>query len=100
MDNVYKRHLDNHKALVAGLEELGLSLFVEPQYRLPMLNAVCVPDGVDEAAVRKVLREEHKIEIGAGLGPLAGKIWRFGLMGHTARPENVTRVLEVLKSIL
>ncbi len=100
LENVYQRHLDNHKALVAGLEELGLSMFVEPQYRLPMLNAVCVPDGVDEAAVRKVLRDEHKIEIGAGLGPLAGKIWRFGLMGHTARPENVTRVLEVLKSIL
>jgi len=100
LDNVYKRHLDNHKALVAGLEGLGLTMLVEPQYRLPMLNSVCVPDGVDEAAVRNVLLDKYKIEIGAGLGTLAGKIWRIGLMGHTARPENVTRVLEALKSIL
>ena len=100
LESVYKRHFENHKALVAGLEELGLPMLVEPRYRLPMLNAVCVPDGVDEAAVRKVLREKHKIEIGAGLGTLAGKIWRIGLMGHTARPEYVTRLLKALKSIL
>jgi alanine-glyoxylate transaminase/serine-glyoxylate transaminase/serine-pyruvate transaminase len=65
-----------------------------------MLNAVCVPDGVDEAAVRTRLRAEHKIEIGAGLGPLAGKIWRIGLMGHTARPENVDRLLGALRACL
>jgi len=100
LDNVYQRHLDNHKALVAGLEELGLTMLVEPQYRLPMLNSVCVPDGVDEAAVRSVLLDQYKIEVGAGLGTLAGKIWRIGLMGHTARPENVSRVLEALKTIL
>ncbi len=100
LENVYQRHLENHNALVAGLKELGLTMLVDPEYRLPMLNAVGVPDGVDEAAVRKALRERHKIEIGAGLGPLAGKIWRIGLMGHTARPESVTRLLEALKSVL
>jgi alanine-glyoxylate transaminase/serine-glyoxylate transaminase/serine-pyruvate transaminase len=100
LDNVYQRHVKNHQALVTGLEEFGLTMLVESQYRLPMLNAVCVPDDIDEAAVRKALREEHKIEIGAGLGPLAGKIWRVGLMGHTARPENVTRLIEALKKVL
>jgi alanine-glyoxylate transaminase/serine-glyoxylate transaminase/serine-pyruvate transaminase len=61
---------------------------------------VKVPEGVDEAAVRSTLLKEYKIEIGAGLGPLAGKIWRIGLMGHTARPENVARLLTALKRIL
>ena len=61
-----------------------------------MLNAVKIPEGVQEAAVRKTLLEQYDIEIGAGLGPLAGRIWRIGLMGHTARPENVTRVLDAL----
>jgi len=62
-----------------------------------MLNAVSVPPGIDEAAVRKRLLEEDGIEIGAGLGPLAGKIWRVGLMGHTARAENVERFLVAMK---
>jgi alanine-glyoxylate transaminase/serine-glyoxylate transaminase/serine-pyruvate transaminase len=100
LDQAFQRHLDNHKALVKGVEALGLTMLVQSEYRLPMLNAVCVPDGVDEAGVRSVLRTEHKIEIGAGLGPLAGKIWRIGLMGHTARPENVTRFLDALKAVL
>jgi alanine-glyoxylate transaminase/serine-glyoxylate transaminase/serine-pyruvate transaminase len=65
-----------------------------------MLNAVRIPEGVDGAAVRRSLRNDHKIEIGAGIGPLAGKIWRIGLMGHTARAENVERVLEALKTAL
>ena len=99
-DTVYRRHLDNHKALIAGLEELGLTMAVDPAYRLPMLNAVRIPDGVDEAAIRKALREQYRIEIGAGLGPLAGKIWRIGLMGHTARPENVSRLLDALTRVL
>ena len=71
-----------------------------PMQRLPMLNAVKVPEGVDEAAVRKVLLEDHDIEIGAGLGPLAGKVWRVGVMGHTARPENIDRLLGALKATL
>jgi len=99
-DHVFQRHMDNHKALVAGLEKLGLKMVVDPQYRLPMLNSVYVPDGVDEASIRKQLRDTYKIEIGAGLGPLAGKIWRIGLMGHTARPESVTRILDALEQLL
>jgi alanine-glyoxylate transaminase/serine-glyoxylate transaminase/serine-pyruvate transaminase len=100
LDNVYQRHLNYHNELVQGLEGIGLSMLVAPDYRLPMLNSVKVPEGVDEAAVRSTLLKEYKIEIGAGLGPLAGKIWRIGLMGHTARPENVARLLTALKRIL
>jgi len=97
LENAFERHLENHRKLVIGLEKLGLSMFVEPEYRLPMLNAVVVPDGVDEAEVRRRLREEHKIEIGAGLGPMAGKVWRIGLMGESCRGESVERVLSALK---
>jgi alanine-glyoxylate transaminase/serine-glyoxylate transaminase/serine-pyruvate transaminase len=68
--------------------------------RLPMLNAVNIPEGVDDAGIRKALIQDHDIEIGAGLGPLAGKIWRIGLMGHTARKENVDRLLTALKTLL
>ena len=99
-DNVYRRHMDNHEKLVQGLEALGLAMLVTPEARLPMLNSVKVPEGVDEAAVRSTLLKDYRIEIGAGLGPLAGKIWRLGLMGHTARPENVERLLDALKAIL
>ena len=97
---VFDRHRRNHEYLVERLSTLGLSLLVDPQYRLPMLNSVLVPEGVDEAAVRSRLRSEFKIEIGAGLGPLAGKIWRIGLMGHTAREENVDRLVQALKASL
>jgi alanine-glyoxylate transaminase/serine-glyoxylate transaminase/serine-pyruvate transaminase len=100
LDRVYARHQENHDKLVAGLEGWGLQMKVEVPYRLPMLNAVICPEGIDEAGVRKRLRSEFKIEIGAGLGPLAGQIWRIGLMGHTARPENVEQVLGALGAIL
>ena len=99
-EKVFHRHLENHLLLVKGLEKLGLRMLVDESYRLPMLNAVCVPEGIDEASIRKRLRNEFKIEIGGGLGPLAGKIWRIGLMGHTARKENVTRVLSALQNVL
>lgn len=99
-DNVYRRHMTHHKQLVKGLEDLGLTMLVAPGHRLPMLNSVRVPEGIDEAAVRSKLLNRYKIEIGAGLGPLAGKIWRIGLMGHTARQENVFRLLTALKAIL
>jgi len=99
-DNVYQRHMIYHNALVQGLEDMGLSMLVAPASRLSMLNSIRVPEGVDEAAVRSTLLKAYKIEIGAGLGPLAGKIWRIGLMGHTARQENVTRLLAALKAIL
>ena len=100
LDNVYQRHQEAHKALVSGLEGLGLEMLVEADYRLPMLNTVKTPDGIDEALVRKRLLQEHRIEIGSGLGPLAGKVWRIGLMGHTARLANVERFLTALKSVL
>ena len=100
LDKVYARHMENHRLLVKGLEELGLEMLVAPECRLPMLNSVKVPAGVDEAQVRANLLNRHHIEIGAGLGPLAGKIWRIGLMGHTARPENVARLMAALKSEL
>ncbi len=100
LDNVYQRHRHFHLELVKGLEAMGLSMLVAPASRLPMLNSVKVPEGVDEAIVRSTLLKDYKIEIGAGLGPLAGKIWRIGLMGHTARQENVTRLLTALKAIL
>jgi alanine-glyoxylate transaminase/serine-glyoxylate transaminase/serine-pyruvate transaminase len=73
---------------------------VDASCRLPMLNAVCIPDGAEDAEIRSRLLREHKIEIGAGLGPLAGKIWRIGLMGHTARPENVEKLIQALKDVL
>ncbi len=99
-DKVFQRHRESHLTLVNGLKELGLTMLVEEPYRLPMLNAVCVPDGVNELSVRQRLRNEFKIEIGGGLGPLAGKIWRIGLMGHTAKGENVDRLLLALRKAL
>ena len=100
LKSIFARHQNMHHKLVAGLEEMGLEMLVAPEYRLPMLNAVKIPAGVNEASVRAALRKTHKIEIGAGLGPLAGKIWRIGLMGHTARIENVQRLLSALKTEL
>ena len=100
LEHVFARHLEAHKYLVQGLEGMGISMLVEPAYRLPMLNSAYLPDGADDTHVRGELRTKYKIEIGPGLGPLAGKIWRFGLMGHGARPENVDRLLTALKEIL
>ncbi len=99
-ENSFARHRAVHEYLASGLSALGLELTVAKEYRLPMLNAVSVPAGVDEAAVRSRLLKEFDIEIGAGLGPLAGKIWRIGLMGHTARKENVDTLLGALKKVL
>ena len=96
----FERHGLNHRALVAGVEAMGLSMLVDQAYRLPMLNAVCIPDGVDDRAVRGALLKEHCIEIGGGLGPLAGKIWRIGLMGHSCTQENVLRLFGALEEIL
>ena len=99
-ENVYQRHLNMHELLVKGLEDLGLTMLVEPRDRLPMLNSVLVPQAVDEAKIRSSLLNKHRIEIGAGLGPLAGKIWRIGLMGYTARQENIERLINALKEEL
>ncbi|RMG17121.1 MAG: alanine--glyoxylate aminotransferase family protein [Deltaproteobacteria bacterium] len=92
----YARHRRHHEALARGLEAMGLSFVVSPEHRLPMLNAVRIPEGVDDAAVRRALLDEG-IEIGSGLGPFAGSVWRIGLMGHGARRENVIRLLRALR---
>ena len=99
-EKVFQRHMENHLALVEGLKELGLKMLVEEPYRLPMLNAVSTPEGLDELSVRRRLRNEFKIEIGGGLGLLAGKVWRIGLMGYTSRKENVLKLLAALQEVL
>lgn len=99
-DAVIARHQSAHQRLLAGLDGLGLELLVAPECRLPQLNAVKVPDGVDEAAVRARMLDDHGIEIGAGLGPLAGKIWRIGLMGNSARDAAVDRCIEGLSGAI
>jgi alanine-glyoxylate transaminase/serine-glyoxylate transaminase/serine-pyruvate transaminase len=85
---------------VAGLEAMGLSMLVDAEFRLPMLNAVVVPDGVDEAKVRQRLLADYGIEIGGGLGDLAGKIWRVGLMGHSSSRRNVAWFISALEQVL
>jgi alanine-glyoxylate transaminase / serine-glyoxylate transaminase / serine-pyruvate transaminase len=100
LEQVFARHLEVHQYLVEGLRSLGLDMLVVPEFRLPMLNAVKIPEGLDEASVRSRLLAEEDIEIGAGLGPLAGKIWRIGLMGHTARKPNVDRLIGALSKLL
>jgi alanine-glyoxylate transaminase/serine-glyoxylate transaminase/serine-pyruvate transaminase len=96
----FARHQKNHLALAAGLSALGLGLASEEGHRLPMLNAVTVPDGVDEARVRSRLLAEHGIEIGGGLGPMKGKVWRIGLMGESSRQAHVLTVLAALEQAL
>ena len=96
----WERHRRVSDLLRQGMSEIGLSLLGKLEESLPMLNAIVVPDGVDEADVRKRLLTEYGIEVGAGLGPLKGRIWRVGLMGHTAREQNVVYLLSALKEIL
>ena len=100
LENAWERHQSAHRELKEGLESLGLSFVVEEESRLPQLNAVYFPEGIDEAAVRTRLLEEYNLEIGAGLGALAGKAWRIGLMGYGARKENVALCLKALADVL
>jgi alanine-glyoxylate transaminase/serine-glyoxylate transaminase/serine-pyruvate transaminase len=94
------RHRRNGEALWAGLEAMGLRLHAPKGYRLPVLTTVCIPDGIDDLKVRRALLYEHSTEIGGGLGPLAGKVWRIGLMGHSSLAENVLGVLQALEQEL
>ncbi len=96
----HERHRRNSRALVAGLEALGFRMFAQEGHRLPMLNSVWVPDGVPEADVRRRLLLEHNLEVGAGLGQFAGKIWRIGLMGESSRRDSVTYLLGALGTVL
>lgn len=96
----WERHNLNHRALAAGLEAMGLSLVVAPGDRLPQLNSVSIPKGVDDATVRQQLLNNYSLEIGAGLGALAGKVWRIGLMGFGSNRKNVLFCLGALDSTL
>lgn len=100
LQNRIERHLKNHQALVAGVEAMGLEMLVKPEYRLPTLNTICVPDGVDEAKVRSYLLQTFNLEIGAGLGALAGRVWRVGLMGYSSSAENVLFFLSAISRAL
>lgn len=100
LDNSFVRHKAAHDHLVAGLKKRGMEMLVDPSCRLPQLNTVKIPSGADDGAVRKSLLLDHNIEIGAGLGPLAGKVWRIGLMGEGARTEHVDTLLAALDKVL
>ena len=96
----FDRHRLNHRALVAGIEAMGLSMLVPETERLPMLNAIRIPEGVDDMKVRKALLNDLGIEIGGGLGDLQGKIWRVGLMGYSSTKRNVFLFLSALETVL
>lgn len=100
LENAWNRHRQNHLALRAGVEAMGLQFVVKEAERLPQLNTIAVPHHIDEAKVRQRLLAEYQLEIGAGLGQMAGKIWRVGLMGHSSRAENVLFFLNALEKIL
>jgi alanine-glyoxylate transaminase/serine-glyoxylate transaminase/serine-pyruvate transaminase len=100
LENCFARHDLNHRALKAGLAAIGISYAAQEGHQLPMLNAVRVPDGVDEAKVRADLLNRFGVEIGAGLGAFKGKVWRIGLMGYGARPANVYLLLAALEQLL
>jgi alanine-glyoxylate transaminase/serine-glyoxylate transaminase/serine-pyruvate transaminase len=100
LENCWRRHQENVEYLWRRLEDIGLSLHVQREYRLPTLTTVRIPEGVDGKATARQLLLEHGIEIGGGLGELAGQVWRIGLMGFNSRKENVDRLLEALRQVL
>lgn len=100
LENAWARHAKYHQSLKAGLENLGLEFVVDEAYRLPQLNTVAIPAGVDDAIVRNTLLNEFNLEIGAGLGALAGKVWRIGLMGYACNQKNVDYCVSSLADVL
>lgn len=100
LEERFERHRVHHRALVAGIEAMGLGMLVPENERLPMLNAVLIPEGAEDLVVRKALLSEYGIEIGGGLGALVGKIWRVGLMGHSCSRRNVMLFLSALEVVL
>ncbi len=100
IENAWARHQHMHTALRDGLEAMGLQFVVNEQDRLPQLNAVTIPEGIDDAAVRGKLLQDYNLEIGAGLGVMAGKVWRIGLMGYAASRRNVLFCLSALEDVL
>ena len=95
-----QRHARHGDALQAGLEAMGLTLHVPPEYRLKTLTTVCIPEGIDDARIRQRLLSDYSIEIGGGLGTLKGKVWRIGLMGYASTEQNVLFVLSALERLL
>ena len=100
LEEAWARHRHMHNALKAGLEAMGLSFVVDADHRLPQLNSVWAPKGIDEAVVRARLLNEFNVEIGAGLGDFGGRVWRIGLMGYTAQARNVVLCLGALEAVL
>lgn len=100
LEKAWARHAYHHQALAAGIEAMGLRFVVDQEYRLPQLNSVTIPAGVEEAKVRAALLNDYNLEIGAGLGSLAGKVWRIGLMGESSCKTNVLLCLGALDAVL
>ncbi len=100
IENAWARHARHHAALRDGLQAMGIRFQVDEAHRLPQLNAVTIPEGVDDAAVRSTLLKDYNLEIGGGLGAGAGKVWRIGLMGHSANTTNVLNCLGALDAVL
>jgi alanine-glyoxylate transaminase/serine-glyoxylate transaminase/serine-pyruvate transaminase len=100
VENSWQRHQTNVEYLWQSLENIGLTMHVERQFRLPTLTTVRIPEGADGKAIARRLLLEHNIEVGGGLGELAGKVWRVGLMGYNSRPENVDQLIAALKAVL
>ena len=100
LQNAWDRHALNHEALVAGLETLGLKFVVDKEYRLPQLNAVSFPASIDDASVRTALLNDYNLEIGSGLGALAGSVWRIGLMGFASNKSNVLLCISALGNVI
>jgi alanine-glyoxylate transaminase/serine-glyoxylate transaminase/serine-pyruvate transaminase len=96
----WQRHRETAGVLWAGLAEMGLECHVAAEHRLPSLTTIRVPEGVDAGQVLRALLADHQIEIGGGLGELAGRVWRVGLMGYNSRRENVGRLLAALRQLI
>lgn len=100
LQQAWQRHQGHHQALKSGLEALGIEFVVDETYRLPQLNMVKIPDGVEDGEVRSRLLNEFNLEIGAGLGELAGKVWRIGLMGHSCNSTNIEKCISALRQVM
>ena len=100
LEKSWQRHANMHHILKSGLENLGVKFVVAEKHRLPQLNTIHIPDGIDDALIRNWLLEKYNLEIGAGLGEFSGKAWRIGLMGYSAKLENVALCLKALEDVL
>ena len=100
LESAWQRHAEMHQRLKLGLEQLGFRYVVEEAHRLPQLNSVYLPEGVNDADTRQHLLKEYNLEVGGGLGALAGKVWRIGLMGYSAKKENVALCLKALEDTI